>query len=191
MRGESLEIATGKSTLALMAGDITRVPADAIGNAANASLSGGGGVDGAIHRAGGPSIMQELDAIRARTGGCATGDAVVTGAGFLPAQWVLHAVGPVYHGGSQGEAKLLASCYRRCLDLADEIGARSVTFPAISTGVFGYPLDEAASVALRATALPLAEGSTRVARVTFVLYGEPPLRAFMAAARQIAPEMER
>src|SRR3954468_17567716 len=108
--------------LRLIVGDITRVEADAIVNAANSALAGGGGVDGAIHRAGGPSIMRELDAIRARAGGCPTGSAVATGAGRLPAKWVLHAVGPVYRDGNHGEPELLASAYRSCLELAREKG---------------------------------------------------------------------
>ena len=115
--------------LKLVAGDITRVPADAIVNAANSALAGGGGVDGAIHRAGGPSIMAELDAIRAKAGGCPTGSAVATGAGKLPAKYVFHAVGPVYRDGRHGEPELLESCYRTCLDLAERHGARSITFP--------------------------------------------------------------
>jgi O-acetyl-ADP-ribose deacetylase (regulator of RNase III) len=139
---------TGKR-LRLMAGDITRIAVDAIVNAANSALAGGGGVDGAIHRAGGPSIMRELDAIRARIGTCPTGNAVVTGAGALPAKYVIHTVGPVYRDGQKGEAELLASCYRKCFELAEERGVRSISFPAISTGVYGYPFREAARVALR------------------------------------------
>src|SRR5215468_3248947 len=113
-------------------GDITRIPVDAIVNAANSALAGGGGVDGAIHRAGGPSLMQELDVIRERAGGCPTGSAVVTGAGKLPAKFVFHAVGPVYRDGRHGEPDLLASCYRKCLELAEERKAGTISFPAIS-----------------------------------------------------------
>src|ERR1039458_8268758 len=123
---------TGRK-MVLMDGDITRVPVDAIVNAANAALAGGGGVDGAIHRAGGPEIMRELDAIRARIGRCATGSAVGTGAGRLPARYVFHAVGPVYRDGRHGEAELLASCYRTCLAMAEERGAAIISFPAIKT----------------------------------------------------------
>src|SRR5712671_3470659 len=125
-------------TLKLVVGDITRQAADAIVNAANSSLAGGGGVDGAIHRAGGPTIMRELDEIRARSGGCPTGSAVVTTAGSLPAQYVFHAVGPIYRDGKHGEPALLESCYRTCLDLAEERAVQTISFPAISTGVYGY-----------------------------------------------------
>ena len=142
--------AAGK-TLKLVTGDITREPADALVNAANAALAGGGGVDGAIHRAGGPAIMEELDRIRRESGRCQTGSAVATGAGRLPARWVFHAVGPVYRGGASGEPELLASCYRACLRMAEERGVRVMAFPAISTGAYGYPLDEAAAIAIRET----------------------------------------
>src|SRR5271167_681056 len=131
-----------------MHGDITAVSADAIVNAANSSLAGGGGVDGAIHRAGGPSIMRELDEIRRATGGCPTGSAVVTGAGALPAQYVFHAVGPIYRDGNHGEPAQLAACYRKCLDLAEEREVRTISFPAISTGAYGYPAEEATRIAL-------------------------------------------
>lgn len=141
------KLANGK-LLKLVEGDITRIPVDAIVNAANSELAGGGGVDGAIHRAGGPSLMRDLDAIRAKSGGCPTGSAVVTGAGKLPAQYVLHAVGPVWHGGTNGEPELLRSCYVTCFRLAEELGARSISFPAISTGVYGYPAALAAQIAV-------------------------------------------
>ena len=108
-------------------------------NAANSALAGGGGVDGAIHRAGGPAIMRELDVIRAQSGGCPTGSAVATTAGNLPAKYVFHAVGPVWRDGRHGEPELLAGCYRKCLELAAERGVRTISFPAISTGIYGYP----------------------------------------------------
>jgi O-acetyl-ADP-ribose deacetylase (regulator of RNase III) len=155
--------------IVLMQGDITKIPVDAMANAANSALAGGGGVDGAIHRAGGPAIMRELDAVRARTGGCPTGSAVATGAGNLPAKHVLHAVGPVWHGGARGEPELLASCYRTCLELAGERGARSVSFPAISTGIYGYPQKEAAAIALREVKAHL-DGQSSVEQVIFVLF---------------------
>jgi O-acetyl-ADP-ribose deacetylase (regulator of RNase III) len=168
----------------LVEGDITKVPVDAIANAANSSLAGGGGVDGAIHRAGGPSIMHELDAIRAESGGCRTGGAVATGAGNLPARWVLHAVGPVYHDGTRGEPELLASAYRTCLDLANERGARTVSFPSISTGVYGYPMHEAARIAIDTVRAHLeAEGS--IEEVVFVLFGKHAYDIFERALRAL------
>lgn len=150
-------------------GDITRIPADAIVNAANSGLAGGGGVDGAIHRAGGPSLMRELDVIRAREGGCPTGGTVVTGAGKLPAKFVFHAVGPVYRDGRHGEPELLAGCYRHALQLAVEHGARTISFPAISTGIYGYPATEAARIAVREVSAFL-ESSDAIDEVIFVLF---------------------
>lgn len=164
--------------LRLMQGDITRVAVDAMCNAANSALAGGGGVDGAIHRAGGPSIMRELDQIRARIGHCPTGSAVATGAGNLPAKWVFHAVGPVYQDGRHGEAGLLMSCYATCLALAEERGAETLSFPSISTGVYGYPVDEAAPVALRAVKEHLARENTKVREAVFVLFDQRTLEAY-------------
>ncbi|MFL5944820.1 MAG: O-acetyl-ADP-ribose deacetylase [Gaiellaceae bacterium] len=137
----------------LVLGDITQQEVDAIVNAANPSLLGGGGVDGAIHRAGGPSILEECRTL----GGCDPGDAKATGGGNLPARHVIHAVGPVWHGGNDGEAELLASVHRRAIELADELGCASIAFPAISTGAYGYPVELAAPVAIRATRDALAE----------------------------------
>jgi O-acetyl-ADP-ribose deacetylase (regulator of RNase III) len=167
-------------TLAIVRGDITRIAADAIVNAANPALAGGGGVDGAIHRAGGPSIMTEL---RSRYGarGCPTGSAVITGAGALPARWVIHAVGPIWRGGGEGEAELLASAYRASLALAEEAGARTVTFPAISCGIYGYPLDEGARIAVRTVAAHLRSAARTVGRATFVLFSADTFAAFESA----------
>jgi O-acetyl-ADP-ribose deacetylase (regulator of RNase III) len=135
--------------LLVFQGDITRMEADAIVNAANSGLLGGGGVDGAIHRAGGPAILEACRALRASRypGGLPTGDAVETIAGNLRARFVIHTVGPVWHGGTAGEDTLLRSCYARCLETAAGLGARSILFPAISTGVYGYPREKAAGVA--------------------------------------------
>jgi O-acetyl-ADP-ribose deacetylase (regulator of RNase III) len=156
--------------IVLFEGDITRVPVDAMVNAANSALAGGGGVDGAIHRAGGEEIMRELDAIRKAQGGCPTGKAVATGAGRLPAKFVFHAVGPVYRDGRRGEPELLASCYRECLAMAAERGVETISFPAISTGVYGYPLQEAAEIAVAKVKKYLEGVTTSVREVTFVLF---------------------
>jgi O-acetyl-ADP-ribose deacetylase (regulator of RNase III) len=141
-----IPLATGR--IELLVGDITKIPVDAIVNAANSALAGGGGVDGAIHRAGGPDLMAELDRIREAQGGCPTGSAVVTSAGRLPAKCVFHAVGPVYRDGAHGEPELLRSCYVTCLNLAAERNLSSISFPSISTGVYGYPLRDAARIAI-------------------------------------------
>jgi O-acetyl-ADP-ribose deacetylase (regulator of RNase III) len=172
------EVAVGTRRIRLVSGDITQVPADAIVNAANASLAGGGGVDGAIHRAGGPSIMAEL---RQRYDGCPTGGAVLTTAGDLPARWVIHAVGPRWRGGRDDEERLLASAYREALARAEEVGARVVTFPAISCGIYGYPLDDGARLALESVKAGLERGTTSVEEVTFVLRGDDTLDAFRRA----------
>lgn len=167
--------------ITLMEGDITRVPADAIVNAANSALAGGGGVDGAIHRAGGPGIMRELDEIRARIGGCPTGGAVATSAGRLPAKFVFHAVGPVYRDGRHGEPDQLASCYRKAFELATEHGVETISFPAISTGIYGYPVEDAAEIAIREVKAALDASPVREA--IFVLYGR---QAFDIYASRIA-----
>jgi O-acetyl-ADP-ribose deacetylase (regulator of RNase III) len=148
----------------LVLGDITEQEVDAIVNAANPSLLGGGGVDGAIHRAGGPSILEECSLL----GGCDPGDVKPTSGGALPAKHVLHAVGPIWRGGGEGEAELLASCHRRAIELADELGCRSVAFPAISTGAYGYPVELAAPAAIAATREALAaHPAVEVARFVF------------------------
>jgi O-acetyl-ADP-ribose deacetylase (regulator of RNase III) len=180
-----MDFTVGKATRSFIEGDITKVTADAIVNAANSRLAGGGGVDGAVHRAGGPSIMEELDAIRARIGRCETGQAVVTGAGRLPAQFVIHAVGPVYRDGRQGEPELLASCYRVSLKLAEEKGARSITFPSISTGVYGYPMAAAADVAIASVAELLRAPRCPIEQVSFVLFGRPALDVHIAVAERL------
>lgn len=172
------------SVLKLTLGDITKVPADAIVNAANSALRGGGGVDGAIHRAGGPEIMRELDGIRERSGGCPTGSAVVTTAGKLPARYVFHAVGPIWRGGKHNEAELLASCYRTCLQMAEERGVQVITFPSISTGAYGYPVREAAAVAVRTVGQWLARPENKVREAVFVLFDEATYGAYAEALQK-------
>lgn len=164
--------------LRLVVGDITRVAADAIVNAANSALAGGGGVDGAIHRAGGPAIMQELDRIRHKTDGCPTGSAVVTSAGRLPARYVFHAVGPVYRDGKHGEPELLAGCYRTCLALAEERGVARISFPSISTGAYGYPIRPAAKIAIGEVLKHLERPETTVQEAAFVLFSEQDYRVY-------------
>ena len=154
-------------------GDITREDVDAIVNAANSGLARGGGVCGAIFAAAGP----ELDGACARLGGCPTGDAKVTPGFRLPARWIIHAVGPVWHGGDAGEPDLLASAYRRSLAVADEIGARSVAFPAISTGIYGYPLDAATNIAVRTC----QKADTDVEQIRFVCFDAGTLDAYQRA----------
>jgi O-acetyl-ADP-ribose deacetylase (regulator of RNase III) len=165
--------------LETLRGDITQIPADAIVNAANASLVPGGGVDGAIHRAGGPAILADL---RSRYGDdrrCPTGNAVVTIAGNLPNRWVIHAVGPVWSGGRSGEPELLASAYRASLAHADTLGAQTITFPAISCGIFGYPLPDGARIALETVRDHLADGHpTSIVKASFVLLSEGAFTAF-------------
>jgi len=160
----------------LVLGDITQQDVDAIVNAANPSLLGGGGVDGAIHRAGGPSILAECRTL----GGCEPGDAKATGGGNLAARHVIHAVGPIWHGGDEGEAELLASCHRRAIELAAELGCTSVAFPAISTGAYGYPVELAAPVAIAATREALAAHPT-VELARFVFRDEPTLSHYRNA----------
>jgi O-acetyl-ADP-ribose deacetylase (regulator of RNase III) len=150
-------------------GDITKVNTDAIVNAANSSLLGGGGVDGAIHRAGGPAILEACKQIVARQGSCNTGEAVITTAGNLPARFVIHTVGPVWHGGNMGEAEQLAACYTNSLQIAAANGCTTVAFPAISTGVYGYPKKEAAAVAVRAV-LDFLKRSGQISQVLFVCF---------------------
>ena len=166
--------------ITLVQGDITEQEMDAIVNAANSSLMGGGGVDGAIHRRGGPAILEECRRIREERfpDGLPTGQAVATTAGELPARWVIHTVGPVY-ARSEDRSALLASCHTESLRVADELGARAVAFPAISTGVYGYPVEEAAPVAVEA----VRRADTRVAEVRFVLFDVTSHAAFERALR--------
>jgi O-acetyl-ADP-ribose deacetylase (regulator of RNase III) len=178
-----IEFAHGKK-LRLVIGDITTIRVDAMVNAANSGLMGGGGVDGAIHRAGGTSIMRELDRIRAEIGKCPPGDAVATGAGSLPAQYVFHAVGPIYRGGKQGEPEQLKSCYLKCLALAEERDVRSISFPAISTGAYGYPAGEAAEIALNTVAEHLEKSESGVREILFVLFDQGSFDRHLAVAKR-------
>src|SRR5262245_49657202 len=165
----------------LAQGDITTIPADAIVNAANSALVGGGGVDGAIHRAGGRAIMADLERRYGTGRYCPTGSAVVSDAGNLPATWVIHAVGPVWRGGEAGEPELLSSAYRTSLQLAAELGARSVSFPSISTGVYSYPVAEAARIAIDTVRDGLAAEPGSIEQVTFVLFSRDTYDVFQAA----------
>jgi O-acetyl-ADP-ribose deacetylase (regulator of RNase III) len=168
------------TTITLAQGDITRESVDAIVNAANSSLLGGGGVDGAIHRRGGPAILEECRELRAsRYGkGLRTGQAVATTAGDLDARWVIHTVGPVWSAG-EDRSGLLASCYRESLRVADELGARTVAFPAVSTGIYGWPMDDGARIAVET----VRAADTSVQEVRFVLFDERAYEAFEARTR--------
>lgn len=159
--------------------DITTLPVDAIVNAANSSLLGGGGVDGAIHRAAGPRLLEACRNI----GGCPTGEARLTPGFDLPARWVIHTVGPVWHGGGEGEDALLASCYRESLTLASHAGAKSVAFPAISTGAYGFPLERAAEIAVREIGAYLADHQG-IERVILTARGEDALRLLTSALEE-------
>lgn len=175
-----MEMHVGPATIEFVRGDITLQDVDAIVNAANSRLAGGGGVDGAIHRAGGPSIMEECR----RIGGCPTGSAVVTRGGNLRARWVLHAVGPVWRGGLAGEADLLGSAYERSLELAREKGVQSIAFPSLSTGAYGYPMRAAARVAIAAVARALQARPDGPVLVRFVLFNDADLEVYEEAARE-------
>jgi O-acetyl-ADP-ribose deacetylase (regulator of RNase III) len=170
--------------IAVVIGDITTQDVDAIVNAANGSLMGGGGVDGAIHRAGGPAILAECKRVRAERfpGGLPTGEAVATTAGDLPARWVIHTVGPVYSGSDEDAAKL-AGCHRESLRVAEELGAHTVAFPAISTGIYGYPLELAAPVALDA----VRDAPPSLEEVRFVLFGRRAHDVFSEALEAARP----
>ncbi len=178
----AIERRIGNALLRVEQADITRLAVDAIVNAANASLAPGGGVCGAIHRAAGPELAAECAAL----GGCATGDAKITRGHRLPARHVIHAVGPVWHGGADGEAQLLRACYQRGIAIAQAHGLASIAFPALSTGIFGYPPDAAATVAVRAVidALPSAPG---VRRVILACFGPENERALTRALEDLGP----
>lgn len=172
----------GRTKITLVQGDITSQESDAIVNAANSSLLGGGGVDGAIHRKGGPAILDECKKIRARQGSCAPGQAVITGGGKLKAKYVVHTVGPVWRGGGSNEAQTLASAYRESLLRAKEVEAVTVSFPSISTGAFGYPVEEAASVALKTVRCFVEENPDSFLELCFVLFDAKSYSAYKTAA---------
>jgi O-acetyl-ADP-ribose deacetylase (regulator of RNase III) len=189
MENKANEVIVNQAKLRLLQGDITRQATDAIVNAANSSLMGGGGVDGAIHRAGGPAILTECKQIVARQGRLPTGKAVITTGGNLKAKHVIHTVGPVWHGGGRGEAELLASAYRESLKVAIEHKLASAAFPSISTGVYGYPVSQAARVALNAVISFLRQGTTSIKEVVFVLFDARTLEAYSLALREAAAEL--
>jgi len=180
------EIKVGKASLGLVQGDITKQDVDAIVNAANSSLMGGGGVDGAIHRAGGPSIMEECRQIIARIGRLPTGQAVITTGGNLKARHVIHTVGPIWHGGNKGEDQLLASAYRESLKLAAERKLKTVAYPSISTGVYGYPIADASKVALNTVMDFLRSESTSLDKVVFVLFDFNTYQIYAAQLKALA-----
>jgi len=175
-----MQVKINNSIFELVQGDITKQDTDAIVNAANSGLRGGGGVDGAIHRAGGPQIMEECRKI----GGCPTGSAVITTGGRLQARYIIHTVGPVYHGGNRGEAELLASAYRSSLKLASEKGISSIAFPSLSTGAYGYPLDAAAKIAVK-TVVDYLKDHPEIGVVRFVLFNADAYGAYETAMRDI------
>lgn len=166
----------------VLRGDITKIAVDAIVNAANSSLLGGGGVDGAIHRAGGPAILDDCKKIIARQGGCKTGEAVITTAGNLPARFVIHTVGPVWNGGQKNEAQKLANCYQHSLEIAVENACKTIAFPCISTGIYGYPIAEAAKIAV-STVVAFLSNSDAPEKVIFVCFDED---NFLAIQGQLA-----
>jgi O-acetyl-ADP-ribose deacetylase (regulator of RNase III) len=169
-----------RTKVEIVQGDITEETVDVIVNAANGMLMGGGGVDGAIHHAGGPEIMAECREL----GGCATGDAKATTAGLLAARYVVHAVGPVWRGGERGEQELLASCYRRAVEVSDQLGCSSLAFPSISTGIYGFPIEQAAPIAL-STGIAAAEASQHVRLLRYVLFSELDLSVYEEEAERL------
>ena len=176
-----MEATVNKTKVSMVQGDITRQATDAIVNAANSSLMGGGGVDGAIHRAGGPAILEECKKIVAQQGSLPTGKAVITTGGNLKSQYVIHTVGPFWHGGSRNEAELLQNAYYECLELAAENKLDSISFPSISTGAYGYPVDEAAKIALSTVVSFLKEQATSLKDVVFVLFDSRTYQSYCSA----------
>jgi len=188
MEKQVTEISINQTKLSIIQGDITKQATDAIVNAANPSLMGGGGVDGAIHRAGGPAILEECRQIVSRQGQLPTGKAVITTGGNLKARFVIHTVGPVWHGGNKGEPELLASAYQESLKVASENNLSSISFPSISTGAYGYPVAEAAKVAIRTAASFLKEQSTPIKEVVFVLFDSTTFENYSSVIGEMARE---
>ena len=185
MEKQVAEITINQAKLRIIQGDITKQDTDAIVNAANSSLMGGGGVDGAIHRAGGPAILEECKQIVARQGRLPTGKAVMTTGGNLKARYVIHTVGPIWRGGNNGEPELLASAYQESLKLAMENQLSSVSFPSISTGAYGYPIDKASRVAIGVVIASLRQSVTSVREVVFVLFDSQTFRVYSSALKEI------
>ncbi len=185
-----LQITINQAKLSIIQGDITQQATNAIVNAANSGLMGGGGVDGAIHRAGGLAILEECKQILARQGRLPTGKAVMTTGGNLKAKHVIHTVGPIWHGGDKEEAELLASAYRESLKLAAENKLTSIAFPSISTGAYGYPVEEASRIALKTVISFLQESTTSIKEVVFVLFGAQALEIYSSALDEIVVEKE-
>ena len=185
-----MDATINETKVSIIQGDITRQATDAIINAANSSLMGGGGVDGAIHRAGGPAILEECKQIVARQGRLPNGKAVITTAGNLTAQYVIHTVGPVWHGGNKNEADLLRSAYQECLKLATERSLTSISFPSISTGVYGYPVNEAAKIAIGTVISFLKEWVTSLRNVVFVLFDSATYQSYSSALQAYADRSE-
>jgi len=181
---DHFRISVGDRTLSLLTGDITGQDAEAIVNAANSSVMGGGGVDGAIHRAGGPAILDECRQYRKTHPPLPAGRAIATSGGNLTARYVIHTVGPVWQGGGNGEPQILASCYRESLRLADEMKVPTIAFPSISTGAFGYPVQRAAEVAMKAVTETLT-GTQHVREVRFVLFDQRTFEAYKSAAEKV------
>jgi len=189
-QGGKMEAEVNKTKVSMIQGDITKRATEAIVNAANSSLMGGGGVDGAIHRAGGPSILEECKRIVARQGRLPTGRAVITTGGNLKARYVIHTVGPIWHGGSGNEAKLLRSAYSECLKLASENKLASISFPSISTGAYGYPVDEAAKIAVSMVISFLKEQATSLKEVVFVLFDSQTYQSYCSALQAYLNRLE-
>jgi O-acetyl-ADP-ribose deacetylase (regulator of RNase III) len=184
---DNLTYKVNQAKLSITQGDITRQTTDAIVNAANSGLMGGGGVDGAIHRAGGPAILEECKKIVSRQGRLPTGQAVITTAGNMKARYVIHTVGPIWQGGDQGESGLLASAYRESLKLAAENNLTSISFPSISTGAYGYPVDKAARIAIKEV-ISFLKQTTSIKEVVFVLFDARTLEAYADALWDIKGE---